>query len=242
MTETISLSTASVLALGFVLGLKHAVEVDHLAAVSTIVSERKSLLSSLLVGGLWGVGHTVSLLVAGILVIVLHVEISERAALALEFMVGLMLVALGAGALGKLWRKGRLHLHAHSHGGRAHVHPHIHDDKPEADAHTHHGLRPGMRPLLIGMVHGLAGSAALMLLVLSTIQTPLIGFVYIILFGAGSIGGMMVMSLLVSLPLYLTATRFGRADLMMRGLAGLFSLCFGLFMVYQIGVAGSLFR
>jgi high-affinity nickel permease len=77
MTETISLSTASVLAFGFVLGLKHAVEVDHLAAVSTIVSERKSLLSSLSVGGLWGVGHTLSLLLAGIFVIVLHIEISE---------------------------------------------------------------------------------------------------------------------------------------------------------------------
>jgi MFS family permease len=242
MTETISLSIASVLAFGFVLGLKHAVEVDHLAAVSTIVSERKSLLSSLMVGGLWGVGHTLSLLIAGILVIVLHVEISERMALFLEFLVGLMLVALGANALGKLWRGGHLHLHVHSHGGRAHVHPHIHDGKPETGIHTHHGLRPGMRPLLVGMVHGLAGSAALMLLVLSTIQTPLVGLVYILVFGVGSIGGMMIMSALVSLPLYLTATRFTRANLMMRGLAGVFSLSFGLFVIYQIGVAGSLFR
>jgi hypothetical protein len=241
MTETILLSTASVLAFGFVLGLKHAIEVDHLAAVSTIVSERKSLLSSLLVGGLWGVGHTISLLIAGIFVIVLHVEISERVGLALEFLVGLMLVALGANALRKLWRGGHLHLHVHSHGGRAHVHPHIHDALPEADAHTHHGLRPGMRPLVVGMIHGLAGSAALMLLVLSTIQAPLIGFAYIIVFGIGSIGGMMIMSLLVSLPLSLTATRFTRANLMMRGLAGLFSLSFGLFMVYQIGIVGSLF-
>jgi MFS family permease len=242
MTETITLSTASVLTFGFVLGLKHAVEVDHLAAVSTIVSERKSLLSSLLVGGLWGVGHTISLLIAGILVIVLHVQISERMALFLEFMVGLMLVALGANALRKLWRGGHLHLHVHQHGGRAHIHPHIHDGKPETDTHTHHGLRPGMRPLVVGMVHGLAGSAALMLLVLSTIEAPLIGLLYIVVFGLGSIGGMMLMSALVSLPLYLTATRFTRANLMMRGLAGLFSLSFGLFVIYQIGVAGNLFR
>lgn len=241
MTETISLSTASALAFGFVLGLKHAVEVDHLAAVSTIVSERKSLLSSMLVGGLWGIGHTISLLVAGILVILLHVEISERVALLLEFAVGLMLVALGANALRKLWRGGHLHLHVHQHGGRAHVHPHIHDGKPETDAHTHHSLHPGMRPLLVGMVHGLAGSAALMLLVLSTIQAPLVGFAYIIVFGVGSIGGMMMMSALVSLPLYLTAIRFTRANLMMRGLAGLFSVSFGLFVIYQIGVAGHLF-
>ncbi|MDT5060967.1 MAG: hypothetical protein QOH63_1426 [Acidobacteriota bacterium] len=242
MTETISLSTASVLAFGFVLGLKHAVEVDHLAAVSTIVSERKSLLSSLLVGGLWGVGHTISLLIAGFFVILLHVEISERVALFLEFCVGLMLVVLGANALRKLWRGGHFHIHAHSHGGRAHVHPHIHDREAETDTHTHHGYQSSMRPLFVGMVHGLAGSAALMLLVLSTISSPLVGFAYIIIFGVGSIGGMMIMSALVSLPLYLTATRFTRANLMMRGLAGLFSLSFGLFVIYQIGVVGNLFR
>jgi high-affinity nickel-transport protein len=92
------------------------------------------------------------------------------------------------------------------------------------------------------MVRGLAGSAALMLLVLSTISSPLIGLAYILVFGVGSIGGMIIMSALVSLPLYLTATRFTRANLMMRGLAGLFSLSFGLFVIYQIGVAGSLFR
>ena len=242
MTEPIFLSTASALAFGFVLGLKHSIEVDHLAAVSSIVSERTNLLSSLVVGGLWGVGHTISLLGAGIFVIVLHVEISARVALALEFMVGLMLVALGANALRKLWRGGHLHLHVHSHGGRAHVHPHIHDGSPETDAHTHHGLRPrSMRPLVVGMIHGLAGSAALMLLVLSTIKSPLIGFIYILIFGVGSIGGMMIMSVLVSLPLYLTASRFTRANLMMRGLAGLFSLSFGLFVIYQIGVAGNLF-
>jgi hypothetical protein len=242
MTEMSSLSTASTLAFGFMLGLKHAVEVDHLAAVSTIVSERKSLLSSLLVGGLWGVGHTISLALAGICIIVLHVEINERTALALEFCVGLMLVALGANALRKLWRGGHLHLHVHQHGGRAHVHPHIHERNPDTDPHTHHGFRPGVRPLLVGMVHGLAGSAALMLLVLSTISRPLVGLLYIVIFGVGSIGGMMIMSALVSLPIYLTATRFTRANLAMRGLAGLFSLSFGLFMIYEIGFAGELFR
>ena len=243
MMETISLSTASVLTFGFVLGLKHAVEVDHLAAVSTIVSERKSLLGSLVVGGLWGVGHTISLFVAGIFVILFHVEISQRMALFLEFLVGLMLVALGANALRKLWRGGHLHLHAHQHGGRAHVHPHIHDRREsETDPHTHHGYQPGMRPLVVGMVHGLAGSAALMLLVLSTINAPLVGLLYILIFGVGSIGGMMLMSALVSLPLSLTAKRFTRANLMMRGLAGLFSVSFGLLMLYKIGVAGDLFR
>jgi MFS family permease len=242
MTETSSLTTVSALAFGFVLGLKHAVEADHLAAVSTIVSERKSLFSSMMVGGLWGIGHTISLFIAGIFVIVLHVKISERWALLLEFCVGVMLVALGANALRKLARGGHLHLHVHQHGGRAHAHPHIHGLEPETDPHAHHGFRPGMRPLLVGMVHGLAGSAALMLLVLSTLSSTLAGLAYIALFGIGSIGGMMLMSALVSLPLYLTASRFTRANLMMRGLAGLFSLSFGLFMIYEIGIAGSLFR
>jgi ABC-type nickel/cobalt efflux system permease component RcnA len=237
-----SLTTASVLSFGFVLGLKHAVEADHLAAVSTIVSERKSLLSSSLVGGLWGIGHTISLVIAGVLVILFRFEISERTEQALELCVGLMLIALGANALRKLARGAYLHLHVHQHGGRLHVHPHMHDGSPEQAAHTHHGLKLGARPLVVGMIHGLAGSAALMLLVLSTISSPLIGLAYIVVFGVGSIGGMMLMSALVGLPVYLTAARFNRANLAVRGMAGLFSLSFGLFMVYEIGFVKGLLR
>jgi hypothetical protein len=230
-----SLTITSALAFGFVLGLKHAVEADHLAAVSTIVSERNSLLSSTLVGGLWGVGHTVSLLIVGLAVILFKFEISAGTAQALEFCVGLMLVVLGANALRKLKRGGHLHLHVHRHGARSHVHPHIHHGAPEADSQTHHGLRLGARPFLVGMVHGLAGSASLMLLVLSSISSPLVELVFIIIFGVGSIGGMMLMSALVGLPAYLTAKRFNRAHLALHGLAGLFSLSFGLFMMYEIG-------
>ncbi|MGI9106817.1 MAG: nickel/cobalt transporter [Pyrinomonadaceae bacterium] len=241
-TPTSSLSTAGVLVFGFGLGLKHAVEADHLAAVSTIVSERKSILSSSLVGGLWGIGHTISLFVVGVIVILLHVKISERVAQGLEFGVALMLVALGINALNKLSSGGKLHAHRHEHGDHLHVHPHLHDGAPEPHRSTHHGLRLGKRPLLIGMVHGLAGSAALMLLVLSTISAPLVGLVYIVIFGIGSIGGMMLMSALVGLPLRLAANSSARANVAMRGLAGLFSLCFGLFMVYEIGFVGNLFR
>jgi sulfite exporter TauE/SafE len=231
-----SLTTSSVLVFGFVLGLKHAVEADHLAAISTIVSERKSLLSSSLVGGLWGIGHTISLLIVGLAVIFFQFQISAGTARALEFCVGIMLVALGVNALRKLRRGGRLHLHVHQHGARTHVHPHIHDGSPERDPHTHHGLRVGARPLLVGMVHGLAGSASLMLLVLSTISSsPLVELLFIAIFGVGSIGGMMLMSALVGLPIYLTAKRFKRAHLALNGLAGLFSLSFGLFMIYEIG-------
>jgi hypothetical protein len=231
-----SLPITSTLVFGFLLGLKHAVEADHLAAVSTIVSERRSLLSSSLIGGLWGVGHTISLLVVGLAVILFDFEIGARTAQVLELCVGLMLVALGANALRKLRRGGHLHLHAHQHGARAHVHPHIHDGAPERDPHTHHGLRLGARPLLVGMVHGLAGSASLMLLALSTISSPLVELGFIAIFGVGSIGGMMLMSALVGLPVYLTATRFKRAHLAVHGLAGLFSLSFGLFMIYEFAL------
>jgi ABC-type nickel/cobalt efflux system permease component RcnA len=243
MAKAGTASTASVLGLGLVFGLKHAVEADHLAAVSTIVSERKSLLSSSLVGALWGIGHTISLLVAGVVVILFHVEIGQKMSLALEFGVALMLIALGANAIRKLLRREtRLHFHTHQHGHHMHAHPHMHDRSMEDQRATHHGFRLSARPLLVGMVHGLAGSAALMLLVLTTIPSPVIGMVYICVFGFGSIAGMMLMSALVGLPVRLTADRFQRAHLTVRGLAGLFSLGFGLFMVYQIGFVEGLFH
>jgi sulfite exporter TauE/SafE len=237
-----SLSLVSLLAFGFVIGLKHAVDADHLAAVSTMASERRSLLSSSLIGALWGVGHTFSLMIAGIVVIVLHVQISETVKQSLEFCVGLMLVGLGVNALRKLAKGGRIHIHVHEHGGQVHAHPHVHESAPREEPHTHHGLRFGARPLLIGMVHGLAGSAALMLLVLTTISSSLVGFLYISVFGAGSIGGMMIMSTLFALPARLTVQRFARANFALRCLAGIFSLSFGLFMIYEIGFVDHLIR
>src|SRR5215213_11725710 len=134
-------STFAVLALGFFLGLKHAVEADHLAAVSTIVSERKSLWSSALIGGIWGLGHTISLFAAGIFVLLLNFEISERTERMLEFGVGIMLAFLGLNVLRKLLKGGKLHFHAHDHGAREHVHPHIHASEQEDEADTHHGLK-----------------------------------------------------------------------------------------------------
>ena len=237
-----TISMISILGAGLVLGLKHAIEADHLAAISTIVSERKSLLSSSLIGGLWGIGHTISLLAAGVVVILLQVKIPPRVAQALEFCVALMLIALGVNALYKLARGGRLHLHVHTHGGFRHVHPHMHSNGPDQDPRSHHGLGLSLRPVFIGMVHGLAGSAALMLLVLTTITSPAIAFAYIAIFGLGSIGGMMVMSSLIGLPAHLAANRFERAHLAIRTLAGFFSLGFGLFLAWEIGFVGGLLR
>ncbi|HEX8367739.1 MAG TPA: hypothetical protein VF604_04155 [Pyrinomonadaceae bacterium] len=234
-------STITILFLGFILGLKHAVEADHLAAVSTIVTERKSLLSSALVGGVWGLGHTISLLVVGVFVLLLDFRISERIENILELFVGGMLIFLGLNVMRKIVRGGTLHLHTHEHGGRAHAHPHLHDENTDSDEpHAHHGLSLSPRPLVIGLVHGLAGSAALMLLVLPTIESRGIGLLYIIIFGVGSIAGMMLMSFLVSLPLQLTALHFNRANALLRCLAGLFSIGFGLWIVYEKGFADNL--
>jgi len=240
LETTTTTSTLSVLIIGLGIGLRHALDTDHIAAVSAIVSERRNLFSSLLIGGLWGVGHTASLLLAGLAVILMQFQI-ERYEKPLEFCVALMLIGLGVNVLYKLARGGRIHFHEHSHADHKHVHPHLHDDKPEA-ANSHHGLRLGIRPLVIGMIHGLAGSAALMLAILATIKSTAVAFAYIIIFGAGSIGGMMVMSLILSLPIHLTSGAFAKTNLAVRALAGCFSLGFGLFMAYEIGFVEGLLR
>lgn len=233
-------SLAAILLSGFVVGLWHALDADHLAAVSTIVSERRSLLSSTLIGGWWGLGHSLSLLLAGVAVILLQVRISERLEQLLELCVALMLIGLGLNVFYKLLKGGAPHVHRHQHGARAHSHPHFHTDIDEA--RSHHGFKLGARPLFIGMVHGLAGSAGLFLLGVAAIQSVGGKFAYLALFGIGSIGGMMLMSSLLSLPAYFTAARFAGAYRAVRLLAGCFSFGFGLWMIYEIGYVKGLLR
>lgn len=238
-----SITTSSILGvllIGLFSGLWHALDADHLAAVSTIVSERKKLLSSMLVGSVWGIGHTLSLLIAGIAVIVLRLQIGKYEK-ALEFCVALMLIGLGINVLFKLLRGGRIHLHEHVHGERIHTHPHVHAAQSDPEG-SHHGLKLSLRPLLIGMMHGLAGSAALILAVIANIKSVPLQFATIAIFGIGSIGGMALMSLLLSLPLHLTAGAFTRTNLAVRALAGCFSLGFGLFLAYEIGYVDGLLR
>jgi len=221
--------------------LKHALDADHLVAVTTIVSERRGLLGSAVVGAVWGLGHTAALLAVGVVVILLQAQIPERVALILEFGVAIMLVLLGVNLLIKLLRSKNLHMHAHQHGGHFHSHPHMHAQPENEAAHTHHGAGVGSKPFFIGLVHGVAGSAALMLLVLATIPSPLIGLMYIMIFGIGSVGGMLVMSAAISIPFALTATRFTRLNVAVRTVAALFSVGFGIFMMYEIGFVDGLF-
>ena len=213
MSEILLFSTAStfaILGLGFLIGLKHATEADHLAAVSTIVSERKSLWSSAMIGGVWGLGHTISLFIAGVFVLLLDFQISEQTERVLEFCVGVMLFVLGLNVLRKLIKGGQLHFHSHEHAAHEHAHPHIHKHAGADEKNTHHGFKFSPRALIIGMIHGLAGSAALMLLLIPTIESKTVGLLYIVVFGIGSIGGMILMSFLVALPFHLTASRFNR--------------------------------
>lgn len=223
------LSTFSVLVIGFVLGLRHATDADHLAAVSTIVSEKKDLLTASLVGGLWGVGHTASLFAVGLVVILFKLQISESVEARLEAAVGVMLVILGLNVLRKIFQSKKIHVHTHEHDG--HTHTHIHAHQLEVSEESHHRFSP--RSILIGMVHGLAGSAGLMFLILPTIESPVVALAYILIFGVGSIGGMMAMSFVIGLPFHFTEGRLNFVNRGIRVVAGLFSLVLGGYMVYE---------
>lgn len=230
--------TIAVLAFGFFLGLKHATEADHLAAVSTIVSERSGHLASALLGAFWGLGHTISLFVAGVFVLVLNFQISHETERILEFCVGIMLTVLGVNAILRL-RGGRLHMHKHSHAGHDHEHLHVHAADESDLPDTHHGFSFQPRALVIGMIHGLAGSAALMLLVIPTIDSRLVGLLYIAIFGVGSIAGMAIMTFLVGLPFRLSMLRHGRFNLLLHVIAGAVSIVLGLWILFENGFSNA---
>jgi len=195
------------LAFGFTLGLRHALDADHIAAVSTLVSESRNIWRSSLVGTWWGLGHTAALLAAGIAVIGLKLTIPPRFAYSMEIAVAVMLVSLGTRAVLTALGRWKIHRHAHAHDGSAHVHFHVH--RPGAHVHEHrHILAIGARPFLVGLVHGLAGSAGLLILALSTISSALAGFAFIVVFGLGSTAGMLLMSSLIGLPFAWTVRRF----------------------------------
>ena len=229
------------LGLGFVLGLKHALDGDHLAAVSTIATEERSLWRSSLIGVFWGLGHTGALLVFGLALAAFRIVISPGVSNFLEFTVGIMLVLLGLNVFRKLAMGEAIHVHAHEHDGVRHTHAHVHLVRTD-HAHEHRVLRLGGRPFVVGVVHGLAGTAALMLLVIGAIPSLLLAAGYILIFGAGSIGGMVLISLLFSLPLALATRRLASVARAVRVTAGLFSLGFGVFLAWSVGFVQTLFQ
>ena len=240
-----SLSAFAILGLGFLFGLKHATEIDHIVAVSTIVSEHRSVLRSALVGGLWGVGHTAALVIVGAVVLALRITIPESVSNWLEFGVALMIIGLGASAVVRaLRRRADVHMHEHSHDDVSHIHVHFHEHGTEhvtlVASHSHAIKLIGIKPLLVGVMHGLAGSAALTLLVLTQSESTALGMLYLGVFGVGSILGMLLMSGLIGLPFALTARRLNTMHYGLQTGAGALSVAFGLWYAYRIGVASGL--
>ncbi len=214
----------TMLGLGFLLGVRHALDADHVAAVSTMLAQRPDLRRSGFIGLCWGCGHTAVLLVVGSAVLALKITISDALAQAFESLVGLMLVALGLALAVTLYRE-QWHLHSHEHDGERHVHLHSHR---RHDDHAHqHGWRASLPPLMVGMVHGLAGSAALMLIVLSAAHTLWEGMAYILFFGLGSILGMVALGVLISLPFFISVSWGRYGQVAVRGLASVGSIGFG---------------
>lgn len=254
-------SLLSVIALGFFLGMRHATDPDHVIAVSTIVSREANIKRAALVGTFWGIGHTLTIFVVGTLIILFDLVIPPRVGLSMELSVGLMLVILGIANVRSFLRSmpsgplsssgGLVHSHAHSHGDYVHSHSHRHE--PEVHSHafdrTPVNWMDGkfgrirfyqhLRPLAIGTVHGLAGSAAVALLVLATIGNSRWAIAYLLVFGIGTIAGMMLITMSIASTLRL----FGRTQLFFRRLAlasGVLSLGFGLVLAYEICIRSGL--
>ena len=229
-------SVTAALTFGFILGLRHALDPDHLVAVSTIVSEHKSVARSSLIGTFWGLGHTASLLAVSILILFLRASIPEHIALWMEIPVALMLVCLGVTTTRRAVREHgwRIHSHSHAHEENEPPHSHIHVHVKDEHIHQHRLFRLGRRPFVVGLVHGVAGSAAVTLAVLTTIPSVALGLVYIAVFGIGSIGGMLLMSAMIGLPFAVTARRFSIINGGIRLFAGLFSILFGLALAWNL--------
>lgn len=236
------------LSLGFFLGMRHATDPDHVIAVSTIVARQRSTAGAAAIGAVWGLGHTLTILFVGTGIIAFGWIIPPRLGLSMEWTVGLMLVLLGFMNLKAIrMPSGHVHTHAHEHGDYVHTHVHGHD--PESHSHSPEATPLGwldrhfgalgpyrfVRPLTVGIVHGLAGSAAVALLVLTTIHDRRVAVLYLAIFGVGTILGMMIMTMLMTWPFGWISPRG------LRIASGAISLAFGLFIAYQIGIVDGLF-
>jgi ABC-type nickel/cobalt efflux system permease component RcnA len=219
-----------ILGLGFLLGMQHALEADHIAAVSSIAARRSHVGDIVKHGLTWGLGHTLTLFAfAGAAILLGHV-IPDSLSRPIEIAVGIMLVGLGAHVLWRLWRD-RVHFHTHGHGdGTVHIHAHSHAGETAAhrrDAHAHdHGFR--WRTLLVGLMHGMAGSAALLMLTVSQASSPAVGLGYVALFGIGSMIGMGVLSAIIAVPLAVSARWLTWANRGLQGAVGIVTVAIGL--------------
>lgn len=218
----------SLLFLGFVIGMRHALEADHLAAVATLADGSQSLRGALRQGVAWGIGHTVTLFAFGAAVLLMDTIIPQALAATLELLVGIMLVLLGADVIRRVIRD-RVHYHVHRHGHETpHFHAHSHRGEGDHAASAHgHDHRFPLRALLIGLVHGMAGSAALILVTLESVQSIALGLVYIALFGIGSVVGMAVLSVIITVPMKLSSQRLTWMHNGLQAIIGISTLAIG---------------
>ena len=223
----------SLLALGLLLGLKHALEADHVSTVATLASRSASTRQTVRVAAAWGLGHAVSLALLGTVLAVLGATLPDRAARILELLVGVILVALGIGVLRRLIAK-RVHVHVHEHDGLRHLHAHAHQAAAADDAAAHdHAHLPLLwkRSLAIGGVHGLAGTAAITVLALPVTRSAAQALLYLTVFGIGSMLGMVALSFVVSLPFSAAGRHLGRIGLGLQALLGAADIAIGAWVV-----------
>lgn len=203
----------SVLIVGFMIGLRHALEADHVAAVASIVTQKQGKKAAMRHGVVWGLGHTITLFVFGTIALLAGSLIPGQMASLLECAVGFMLLYLGLDVLWRMRRNG-VHFHVHQHHGKRHLHAHQHHANvahTDLSAHQHQHTSPfPVRTLMIGIMHGMAGSAALVVLTLNAAQDFWLGLGYMLLFGVGSIVGMALLSAAISLPFSLSSQRIER--------------------------------
>jgi len=217
----------SAVVLGFILGLRHALEPDHVIAVSTIATAEPGWRRSSLIGSFWGLGHATSLLALGGVIVAMKLNITDVAASRLEIGVAAMLVGLGVAAIRAARAGFRIHAHPHEHDGREHVHLHTHRPHEEP-AHQHaHDVKFGLRPFAVGLVHGVAGSGGIALLVMATAKSATEGILYMAALAFGATVGMGLLSGLLTLPLAALRSRYQTLHLRFQYLSGLGSVALG---------------
>ncbi len=229
---------SSLLLLGFMIGMRHALDADHLAAVAAITTQQNnSIRSSIRHGLVWGLGHTITLFLFGSVVIWMDTVVPEKLTYFLQIGVGIMLIALGLDVLRRVIRD-RIHYHIHRHNqSTAHIHAHSHQNEPshQLSKHEHsHDHRFPVRTLMIGLMHGMAGSAALILLTMETVDSLWLGLWYMLLFGIGSMLGMAILSIIIAIPLRASANGLTWMHNGLQTAIGVLTCGLGISIVYQL--------